>query len=167
MVAWPNVQATGMESSLSTLPDNPAKIQPASWRDVNAVLQLERICFPKDMWPIWDIVGVLTLPNVVRLKAMRDGSLVGFAAVDQRHNEKTGWIATLGVLPDYRRQGIGSALLEDCEQRAGLPCMKLSVRASNRTALGLYHNHGYQPIDVWQGYYLDREDAIVLEKKLL
>jgi ribosomal-protein-alanine N-acetyltransferase len=155
-----------MESTLSALPDNPAIIQTASWRDVNAVNRLERICFPKDMWPIWDIVGVLTLPNVVRLKAVRDGSMVGFAAVDQRQNEKTGWIATLGVLPDHRRQGIGSALLSDCEKRAGLPSMKLSVRASNRAAIELYRNHGYIPIDVWQGYYLDREDAIVLEKKL-
>lgn len=155
-----------MESTLSTLPENSTEIQTANWRDVNAVNRLERICFPKDMWPIWDIVGVLTLPNVVRLKAMQDGSMVGFAAVDQRRHEKTGWIATLGVLPNYRRQGIGSALLNCCEKRAGLPSMKLSVRASNQAAIKLYRTHGYEPIDVWPGYYIDREDALVLAKKI-
>lgn len=155
-----------MESTLSALPDNFTVIQTANWRDVNAVNGLERICFPKDVWPIWDIVGVLTLPNVVRLKAVQDGSLVGFAAVDQRHREKTGWIAMLGVLPNFRRQGIGSALLDCCEKRAALPSMKLSVRASNQVAIELYRTHGYEQIDIWSGYYLDREDALILEKKI-
>jgi ribosomal-protein-alanine N-acetyltransferase len=155
-----------MESTLSAIPDNSTSIQPASWRDVNAVNRLERICFPKDMWPIWDIVGVLTLPNVVRLKAVRDESIVGFAAVDQRYNEKIGWIATLGVLPEYRRQGIASALIGCCEKRAGLPSMKLSVRVSNQPAIDLYRNHGYKQVGIWSGYYLDREDALVLEKQL-
>lgn len=155
-----------MESTLSALPENSTVIQTANWRDVNAVNRLERICFPKDMWPIWDIVGVLTLPNVVRLKALHEGRLVGFAAVDLRHRERTGWIATLGVLPKYRRHGVGSALLDCCEKRADLPIMKLSVRASNQPAIKLYQTHGYKQIDVWPGYYLDREDALVLGKKL-
>lgn len=155
-----------MESALSAIPDDPALIQPATWRDLNAVNRLERICFPKDMWPIWDVVGVLTLPNVVRLKAVRENRIIGFAAVDLRQAEKTGWIATLGVLPEYRRQGIASALLGRCEKSAGLPCMKLSVRASNQQAIKLYLNKGYKQVGIWPGYYLDREDAIVLEKQL-
>ena len=155
-----------MESALSAITDDTALIQPATWRDVNAVNQLERACFPKDAWPIWDIVGVLTLPNVIRLKAVHKEKIIGFAAVDKRPIQKIAWIATICVQPEYRRQGIGSALLQACENSVNLPSIRLSVRASNRGAIDLYQRHGYKQMEVWLHYYPDREDAIVLGKKL-
>jgi ribosomal protein S18 acetylase RimI-like enzyme len=155
-----------MVSEAMSVPDSLAAIQPATWRDLNSLRHLERLCFPKDAWPLLDLVGVLTLPNVVRLKAEADGQLVGFIAGDLRPAQHMAWIATIGVLPDYRGRGIGRLLLEACEAQIHEPLVRLCVRASNKAAIQLYLNSGYQHAGHWPNYYQDGEDALVMEKKL-
>lgn len=144
----------------------PFQIEVAGWHDLNDLRKLEEICFREDSWPLWDLIAVLTLPKIVRLKASVDGKMAGFIAGDPHTREKIGWIATLGVLPEYRRMGIAAALLEQCEQEMHLPSVRLSVRRSNEPALALYRKFGYQMVDVWRHYYHSGEDALVLEKNL-
>ena len=153
----------GLESP--TAPDSPARIEPATWRDLNALRHLERVCFPKDAWPLWDLIGVLTLPDVVRLKAVIDGEMVGFVAGDIRPARRMAWIATIAVLPELRGRGIGAALLQACEALLNVPSIRLNVRASNRDAIRFYRVAGYQHIGAWPGYYQDGEDALVMEKQ--
>jgi ribosomal protein S18 acetylase RimI-like enzyme len=141
-------------------------IEQANWRDLNTLRQVERVCFPTDAWPIWDLLGVLTLPNVVRLKAMAGDQMVGFIAGDIRPRESLAWIATIGVVPEYRRRGIGAALLQACEAQLGVRRVRLSVRASNRPAIELYERFDYQQVGRWGHYYQDGEDALVMEKTL-
>lgn len=140
-------------------------IEAASWHDLNAVRHLEQVCFPQDAWPLLDVLAVLTLPNVVRLKAVADGRLVGFIAADVKRSRGMAWIATIGVLAEYRNRGIGGALLAACEARLEVTRIRLSVRASNKTAIRLYERFGYRRYDFWPRYYQDREDAIVLQKE--
>ncbi len=146
-------------------PANTFSIEPASWRDLGALRQIEQICFPLDAWPLLDLLGVLTFPNVVRLKAVAENRMVGFVAGDLRRSERLAWIATIGVLPEFRGQGIGTALLTTCEERLNVPTIKLCVRKSNDTAIRLYLRYGYVKVDEWPRYYTDREAAIVMEKK--
>jgi len=141
-------------------------IEQANWRDLNAVRQVERACFPMDAWPVWDVLGVLSLPNVVRLKAMADGRMVGFIAGDIRPREDLAWIATIGVVPGYRRRGIGAALLQACEAQLTVRRVRLSVRASNQAAIELYERFDYRQVGRWGRYYQDGEDALVMEKRL-
>lgn len=141
------------------------QVEHAGWQDLNDLRKLEDICFGEDSWPLWDLIAVLTLPKIIRLKAMVDGKMAGFIAGDPHTHEKVGWIATLGVLPQYRRLGIAAALLSACEQELNLPNLRLSVRRSNEPALGLYRKFGYEVIDVWRSYYHSGEDALVLEKR--
>jgi len=140
------------------------EILSASIRDLNALRKLERICFEKDSWPLFDLIAVLTFPDVVRLKAVEDDRMVGFVAGDPRPSQGFSWIATIGVLPEYQRQGVGRALLHACEAQLKTPRLKLSVRASNHIAINLYEQEGYHTMDVWKGYYNDGENAIVMEK---
>ncbi|MBN2549884.1 MAG: GNAT family N-acetyltransferase [Anaerolineales bacterium] len=140
-------------------------IEQASWRDLNILRRLEQACFPKDAWPLWDLIGVLTLPNVVRLKAVIEGSMVGFIAADVRPSEHIAWIATIGVFPEHQSKGTGRALLLACEAQLVVPTIRLSVRASNLAAIQLYLSEGYRKIDVWYGYYQDGEDGLVMEKQ--
>lgn len=141
-------------------------IEPASWRDLQEVRRLEQICFPRDAWPLLELLGALALPQMIRLKAMIEENLVGFVAVDIRARKGMAWIATIGVLPEYRRHGVASMLLQAAEARLEVPRVRLSVRASNEAALGLYRQFGYDQIGRWPAYYQGGEDAIVMEKRI-
>lgn len=140
------------------------KIVPATIRDLNALRKLENICFAKDAWSMFDLVSVLTFPDVIRLKAVDNNHMVGFVAGDPRPSQGFSWIATIGVIPTYQRQGIGRALLQACETQLKTPRLRLSVRASNLSAITLYEQEGYRTMDIWKAYYNDGEDAIVMEK---
>jgi ribosomal-protein-alanine N-acetyltransferase len=113
-----------------------------------------------------DLLAVLTFPEVIRLKAVIDGQMVGFVAGDPRHSQGWIWIATIGVDPRYQRRGIGRALLRACESRVKLPRVKLTVRMSNQGAIALYEREGYRTVDVWKAYYRDGEDGVVMEKEI-
>jgi ribosomal-protein-alanine N-acetyltransferase len=141
-------------------------IETATLWDLNAIRELERVCFPQDAWPLLEMVGVLSLPSVLRWKVLDGEQLVAFVAADVRRSQNVAWIATISVHPDYRRQGLGSRLMTLAEESVGTKAMRLSARASNREALQLYQERGYEQIDVWPKYYVGGEDAVVMEKML-
>lgn len=142
-------------------------IQSASWRDFSQLHQLERASFSaKDWWPFWDLLGVLTLPGLVRLKAIVGTTMVGFISGERDASHKRGWVTTLSVLPDCRRRGIAQALLSCCENELGMPVVRLSVRASNQAAVNLYLKAGYHQVNRWKKYYVGGEDGLVFEKNV-
>src|SRR5512138_2405123 len=142
------------------------EIQAASIRDLSALRRLEHVCFEKDAWPLLDLIAVLTWPEVIRLKAVENGEMIGFVAGDPRRSEGASWVATIAVDPRYQRRGIGRALLHACENKTNLPSMKLTVRMYNEPAISLYEKEGYRSVDIWKRYYNDGEDGLVMEKKL-
>lgn len=143
----------------------PFSILPATWRDVGELRSLEAECFGEDAWPLLDVISVLTLGGIVRLKAVVNGQMAGFIAGDPREGEAA-WITTLGVRAPYRRLGIATALLDQCEQQMQRPVIRLCVRSDNQPALQLYAKAGYRHVSVWWNYYRDGQDAYVLEKTL-
>jgi ribosomal-protein-alanine N-acetyltransferase len=142
------------------------EIQNANLRDLGALRRLEQACFEKDLWPLLDLIAVLTWPDVIKLKAVENGEMIGFAACDPRPAEDVSWIATIGVDPRFQRRGIGRALLHACEERTRQPRMRLTVRLSNEAAISLYEKEGYRSVDIWKRYYNDGEDGLVMEKRL-
>ncbi|MGD8605067.1 MAG: N-acetyltransferase [Anaerolineales bacterium] len=141
-------------------------IQPAGWRDLLEVHSLEKECFKQDAWPWFDLLAALTFPETVRFKAILNDQVVGFIVGDRRNSRQTGWIATVGVHPDYRRRGIARRLMTEAEEAMGLPRVRLTLRASNQAALTLYQQLGYSLVDSWGKYYADGEDGLVMEKRL-
>ena len=139
-------------------------ILPAGILDLNALRRLERVCFEKDAWSLFDLIAVLSWPDVIRLKATDDHEMIGFVAGETRRSQGAGWIATLAVDPRYQRRGFGRELLRLCEARMGLPLIKLTVRVSNLGAISLYEQEGYRSVDIWRRYYSDGEDGLVMEK---
>lgn len=104
--------------------------------------------------------------------AHRQGRVVGFSmtlfAPDIAH------LLVLGVAPDAQREGVGTALMRQCEKEAlqrSLPGIMLEVRPSNTNALAFYWRHGFQKLGVRKDYYPapggQREDAFVLRKALI
>ncbi|MEL5848443.1 MAG: ribosomal protein S18-alanine N-acetyltransferase [Candidatus Igneacidithiobacillus chanchocoensis] len=81
-------------------------------------------------------------------------------------------ILNLGVHPEWRRRGLGRAMLEHllCRaQQLGAERAFLEVRVSNLAAQALYHQFGFHEIGVRLQYYRNkegREDALVLSLTL-
>jgi ribosomal protein S18 acetylase RimI-like enzyme len=142
----------------------PFEILPATWHDLNGLRQIEKACFSEDAWPLLDLIAVLTMPKIIRLKAVVEMHMVGFVAGDEGGDDDLAWITTIGVLPDYQHVGIASALLEACEARFTRPRLRLCVRPANRVARNLYYKFGYHDVTIWHNYYHQGADALVLEK---
>jgi len=140
-------------------------ITTASLGDLFAAHALEKACFGVDAWGYFEIFAALVSPGQVRLKVVADGKMIGLVIGDPHPFERVGWIATLGVHPDYQRRGIGRKLLTECEAALRHPVLKLTVRQSNHSAIALYHQFGYHQVGVWPRYYASGEDGIVMEKR--
>jgi ribosomal protein S18 acetylase RimI-like enzyme len=57
-----------------------------------------------------------------------------------------GWVYYVAVSPGYRRQGIGTALMANVEEKLalmGCPKLNLQVRASNEDVIAFYKKLGY------------------------
>ncbi len=141
-------------------------IEQATLHDLGALRHLEQVCFPKDAWPLLDLISVLASRGVIRLKAVADNKMIGFIAGDVKRMEGVAWIATVGVLPEYRKRGIGAELLRKCEDQIPVNIVRLCVRPSNEDAIRLYERFGYVKVGEWHRYYQDGESALVMEKTL-
>jgi ribosomal protein S18 acetylase RimI-like enzyme len=143
------------------------ELQPATLSDLSQLGVMEKACFPLDAWPLIEQIGVLVLPGSVRIKAVYTDRMIGFVSGDIQKKRNTGWISTISVLPEFRRMGVGEALLLACEKEMRMYTVRLAVRKSNLSAQMLYRKNGYQQTETWAHYYEGGEDAIVMEKNLL
>jgi len=87
--------------------------------------------------------------RVPRVVGRIEGRLIGWCDI------QLGWPDTLrhrgilgmGVLPEYRGQGIGRRLLENCltlARQGGVTRVELEARSDNKHALRLYHGMGFE-----------------------
>jgi ribosomal protein S18 acetylase RimI-like enzyme len=73
-------------------------------------------------------------------------------AVDQVQGNRHAHVFLLYVMPEHRRRGIAKALMrhaEDWARARGDFQIGLQVFQSNQSALGLYHQLGYQTQSLW------------------
>lgn len=78
----------------------------------------------------------------------QDDQLIGVALAT--HDSRKGWINRIAVHPDYRRQGVGAALIAACEQhfeQLGLLIVAALVEADNIASLSMFLHEGYQRHD--------------------
>ena len=81
-----------------------------------------------------------------------------------------GQILNIATHPDYRRRGLGDALLSrmlsDSKEK-GIKFITLEVRESNAAARGLYEKKGFYQVGRLKNYYdSPREDALILKLEL-
>jgi ribosomal-protein-alanine N-acetyltransferase len=136
-----------------------------SSEDLDAVLRIEETSFTRP-WTREMYLADMENKGVsfCYLARAPDGTAVGFCSfwriLDELH------INNIAVLPEWRRKGIGSALLLHVlreGQRSGAARTTLEVRASNEMARVLYERLGFKTAGVRRGYYSNpAEDAIVL-----
>jgi ribosomal-protein-alanine N-acetyltransferase len=82
---------------------------------------------------------------------------------------KKGHVVSVAVLPQYRRKGVGEALVKEAMSGMSKYNAKqcfLEVRVTNTDAVSLYKKLGFEITRTIRGYYADGEDAYVMTKKL-
>ena len=143
----------------------PWVIEPLTHGDIDDVLALEEAAFTNP-WTRAMYLAELENGSVSYCFLARDADRrpVGFCSfwrvLDELH------INNLAVLPERRRNGIGSMLLTFVLKKGeefGARRATLEVRRSNEPALLLYERFGFSVAGVRAGYYSKPvEDALVL-----
>ncbi len=101
----------------------------------------------------------------------RDNCVDGYGVMSIAAGEAH--ILNLSVRPEARRHGLGRKILSfliDLARRHDADTVLLEVRPSNRAAIGLYHQLGFNEVGTRRNYYPaenGREDAMILAKTLL
>jgi ribosomal-protein-alanine N-acetyltransferase len=147
--------------------DAPYQIRSAVLADASALVAIERRSFG-DPWSEGSFREALTSAWTFVLVAQTRRGVAGYLI--GREAAGTGEVLNLAVAPEFRRRGIGEALLQ-----AGLAAFRrnqvdevfLEVRESNVSARALYARHGFRPVGQRSAYYRNpREDALVLRLEL-
>ena len=89
----------------------------------------------------------------------------GFSDLRRLNFTKKGHVVSIAVLPEYRRMGIGGALLKDAFKAMveyGASEAFLEVRVGNTEAVKLYERMGLKITRVAEYYYRDGESANVM-----
>jgi ribosomal-protein-alanine N-acetyltransferase len=115
-------------------------------------------------WSEKSFKNELSNPQSVFIVAFLGSKIAGFGGlwlcVDEAH------ITTIAIAPEFRRNGLGKALMVQLLNRAqdkGMTCSTLEVRAGNEAAINLYKQLGYVDTARRRGYYPDNhEDALVM-----
>ena len=142
------------------------EIIPMTVEHIDGVLAVEEATFSIP-WTRKDFEREMTENNLaIYYVAVADGKIVGYAGM--WHVITEGHITNVAVLEDYRKQGIGDALMEQLEQVAlekEMSGITLEVRISNAPAQLLFHKHGYRAEGLRKNYYPDtHEDAVIMWK---
>jgi ribosomal-protein-alanine N-acetyltransferase len=98
-----------------------------------------------------------------------EGRVVGFAAADINDDEPVALLITIDVDPDWRRQGVGSRLLQETHARLatlGATTIYLHVAVRSADAQRLYKRHGYSNVGRLRDYYGPHDDAFVMARAL-
>lgn len=136
--------------------------------DVSAIAELEKLCF-SDPWSENSIASEVENPLSYWLVAEMDGIVVGY--VGSQTVLDAADMMNLAVSPDYRRQGIGQALVNALVahlQQNKVIALLLEVRVSNAPAIVLYESLGFTQVGRRPKYYHNpREDALILRKELI
>jgi [ribosomal protein S18]-alanine N-acetyltransferase len=136
----------------------------------DSVALLHGACFPEDAWGPSAVADILGMVGFFGHIAWEHETTSGFAlALDLGQQCE---ILSLGVLPEFRRRGVGTALLDAVRGEAvhrGAESILLEVAIDNTAALALYARQGFTPVGRRQNYYRrgqNLHDALVLRLAL-
>lgn len=144
-------------------------IRKAALYDVPAMARIERESF-EDYWSPDELTKDVT---------SKDGSI--YVAVALIGEERAGYadmrivadeaqIYNIATAPEFRRRGIGEALLRHMIEKSeelGLGTITLEVRSGNEAAMSLYEKMGFKKVGSRKGYYSKgKEDAVLMDRDL-
>ena len=107
-------------------------------------------------WTLQNFRDILKLPNVFGF-CQKEGFILCSLLPDDIE------ILTFAVLPSYRRQGIGKALLTELQEFAiqqNKKCIFLEVKSDNTPAQALYFKKGFEQTGIRKNYYQENGKTV-------
>ncbi len=139
-------------------------VEPAGALHATALAAIHRRAFAdEDAWNASLMAGQLGRPGVFALISGTSGMIMVRVAADEAE------ILTVGVVPEARQQGIGTALLRAAAETArynGAEKLFLEVSTRNPAARGLYQALGFTNVGRRPKYYADGSDGLIQVKTL-
>ncbi|MBX5329224.1 ribosomal protein S18-alanine N-acetyltransferase [Candidatus Bathyarchaeota archaeon A05DMB-5] len=145
--------------------------------DLRSVVHINMVCLPENYTDFFFIDLHQRFPETF-IVAEENGEVVGYIMCRMELGlsnfgfkglVKKGHIVSVAVLPQYRRKGIGEALVSKAMEGMRLYNAKqcfLEVRVTNTQAISLYKKLGFQVTRTIHGYYADGEDAYLMSREL-
>lgn len=138
------------------------EILPMTKTSAEEAAVLEKICFSSP-WSADSLIEASGRTDSSFLTAFVDGKFAGYAGMLCVLDE--GQICNVAVCPDFRRMGVGEALMaaqREVARSRGITVMMLEVRASNTAAQRLYEKLGWEKLGTRKNFYSSpREDALL------
>ena len=137
-------------------------IRPFSLTDLERILQIEHLAFPKSPYDSMTFVQLHWLhPGtfwvyVGKGNKRGEGQLLGYLIFS-----RDGHIISIAVHPHHRRRGIGKELIEKAVQTVHFKKLWAEVRRSNGGAQSFYLRLGFKIVDEIPNYY-GNEDALIV-----
>lgn len=137
-------------------------------RDFADVLRIEKEAFGKHAWTHQEFLEAAASRAVVCYVALIDGKVVGYLIRENEENRFN--IINFAVDPKFRRQGVGTCLLDNVKQKLNAQRRSeivLQVREKNLAAQLFFKNAGFLAKSVVKACYEDcDEDAYLMSYTL-
>ena len=132
--------------------------------DIDQISALEQTSF-NDPYPIYFLSQLAHNNPDTFLVTTIDNEIVAYAVAEDWTDHDH--LISIAVRPDKRKNGLGQQLILELEKKLSKnKPLRLEVRQSNQAAIQLYSKLGFARTDLAEGYYIDGEDAIVMEKTI-
>jgi [ribosomal protein S18]-alanine N-acetyltransferase len=156
-------------------------IRPYHPEDFEALYAMDQACYARGIaYSRRELRWFLSQRGARCLVAARAKEIAGFVIAQARPGgqarprgrdeaARRGHIVTLDVAGEYRRRGIGRALVRAIEQELagkGVELAELETATDNQPAIAFWQNCGYRIAAVIPRYYLNRTDAFYMVKAL-
>ena len=140
------------------------RVQP---EDLFAVIKIAHESLPERYQPTIFNTFYESFPQGF-LIALKHHKIVGFLVGIKTH-DTIAKILMISVNNNYRKQGIGSALIKNFLQgmlSQNIRLVDLEVRTNNKIALAFYKKHGFDIQETITGFYQKGEDAYSMRQVL-
>jgi ribosomal-protein-alanine N-acetyltransferase len=149
---------------------NGVVIKRATANDIYCIELIERACFDKSERYERSLLHTLVEnQEFLTIIACINEKPIGYASAyfsEFCHESK---IISIAVLPEYRKRGVGTIMIEEIERNAvakGIIKVALEVRTTNYEALKFYKKRGFSIRGILLDYYGPGKNAFTMEKFL-
>lgn len=159
--------------STRAVPAPEVTLAPGGSADLDSVIEVMAAAFDERFGEAWtrsQCAGILPMPGVRLVLARLDGDAAGFSLYRTVSDEAE--LLLLAVAPRFRRQGIGTMLLDHFMNAArdnGASLVHLEVREGNPAVI-MYRNAGFsvagRRVKYYHGRFGGQFDALTLNRRL-